>query len=81
MEDNMDDVLDVGVLQLILDQEEVDPYLYRIGGYADESLCIEKIDGKWAVYGGDRGERFDVSLYDSEDEACRAFLERIEDYI
>lgn len=77
----MDDEMDVGILKLILDQEQVDPMVYSIGEYADEALCIEMIDGKWAVYGGDRGVRHELDLFDSEDEACRDFLERLEDYI
>ena len=61
----------------ILKKNNIPPYFYSVGGYADESICLEKSNSKWIVYMGERGNRFDISSYDSLPIAC----ERIFDYV
>ena len=77
----MNEELTLDELRLILKHEEIPQDVYSLNGYADESLCMEKVDKYWLVYGGDRGRRVDVQVFESESQACQNFLERITEYI
>lgn len=52
---------------------------YRIGnmGENDSRLCLETIDGIWTIYFSERGKHYEVTRFDSEDAACRVFLDRM----
>lgn len=63
----------------ILEKNSIPPYFYSVGGYADESICLEKSNSKWIVYMGERGNRFDVSSYDSLPIACERILDYVSD--
>lgn len=61
----------------ILDYAEVDPRSVRIlDSGVDDALCLTHESQRWQVYYSDRGQRFDVEEFDTEDAACVAFLQR-----
>ena len=48
-----------------------------IGCYAEEALCIMQENGKWLVFRGERGRRYELMEFDTEREACLYFLNKI----
>lgn len=65
-------------LEFKLKKLGIDKNNYRIGerGYYDGRFNLIRHDnGKWEIFYGTRGVKKDQSVYDSESEACEAFLE------
>lgn len=59
---------------------KVNPNYYSLdGGNDSETLCLT-FEGKWKTYYSERGNRTDETEYESESEACEAFLELIKPY-
>lgn len=53
---------------------------YSIGKYGEEALCIIYEDGKWHVFEGERGKRFNLHSFENELDACNCFVERIKTF-
>lgn len=53
--------------------------VYAPGKFVDFSEVYVELqpDGKWKVYSIDYGMEYNVSVHDTEDEACRRFKARI----
>lgn len=48
------------------------------GGLPDSRVCVELgKDGRWYTYDSERGSRYDVRVFDSEDEACHDMIRRL----
>lgn len=65
-------------LENYLSKLKLHPDAYSIGiglPEADETYCIVNEDGLWRIYYAERGQGSDMREYDSEDEACDAFIE------
>ena len=45
-------------------------YSYSLNGYQEESVCLEKIDDKWVVFMGERGNRYDEEFCNTPLLAC-----------
>ena len=43
------------------------------GGLPNEAYCLNKLSDKWEVYYSERGQKTNLKVFDSEDEACRYF--------
>jgi len=71
-------------LEFKLQKLGIDKNNYRIGdrGYYDGCFnLIHHDNGKWEIFYGTRGQKKDQSVYDSESEACEAFLELLKSKI
>jgi len=70
--------MDKGKLKIMLDDLGVDSNSYSIDGeYSNESLCLENKHGAWSIYYSERGLRTKEEFFKNEEEACIAFLIRI----
>lgn len=56
-----------------------DLYSIMIGGLPNERLCIVK-DEKWQVYYSERGKKVGQKFFETEEEACDYFLEKMKRY-
>lgn len=63
-------------LKKILDQEGFNPKRYSLhGGLPDERYCLDRLgDGRWSVYGSERGEKVAERVFDTEDAASEYLL-------
>ena len=50
---------------------------YSLGGYVEETICLEKIGSTWSVYGGERGQRHNVISHINCKSACLDLLGRV----
>ncbi len=68
-------------LKKALDKEGIHPHYYSLnglqGGPYDGTSILDKEGNKWLVYYFERGEKWDMHVFDTEDEACRFFLKWI----
>lgn len=68
-------------LVTILEREQIDPRFYSIYGLTKPPIveqCVLGREGnKWVVYYFERGERSSLRVFNTEDEACRYFLDWI----
>ena len=66
-------------LKQALNAKNVPAYYYNIDeiGEIDQRVCLEYIDSKWNVYYSERGKKFDLSIFDSEEEACQNLYDRL----
>ncbi|HEY9390461.1 MAG TPA: hypothetical protein VIR27_11955 [Mycobacteriales bacterium] len=70
--------MDIEELKRVLDAEGFNPLDYRIAEEPDEStLCLEVRRRLWMVYYFERGRRYDLKRFSSEEAACANFLCRI----
>ncbi len=51
---------------------------YCIGGEENEALCLVENYGCWRVFYSERGCHVEEQLFDAEESACIAFLERFQ---
>lgn len=67
-------------LSAMLVQEGIPNNRYSLkGGLPSDSLCIDK-EEKWIVYYSDRGHRYQLMKFETEDAACRyLYTELIKD--
>ncbi len=61
----------------VLESNGIPSYYYHVGGYAEECVCLERTDGGWEVYTGERGSRYDARTYDDVRSACKRVLDRV----
>lgn len=50
---------------------------FHFFGYAEEHVCLDKKDGKWVVFVGERGNREGEKAYRSLREACYDMCSRL----
>ena len=64
------------------EEQKVPEWYYVIdelgGGEVDGIGCI---DGRWATYYSERGEKRNIKFYGTEDEACEALIALVSDRV
>ena len=61
-----------------LDASDIPRDAYSLaGGLPNEAYCLEEADGKWRVYYSERGSRAGLKRFDTEQEACDDFFDRL----
>lgn len=53
------------------------PTFYSFEGYVEEAICMEKDGKKYIVYGGERGNKYNVKKYRSIGKAFRDIISRV----
>lgn len=68
-------------LKKALDEAGVHSHYYSLnglqGGPYDGTSILEKEGNKWLVYYFERGRKWDLQYFNTEDEACRYFLQKL----
>lgn len=68
-------------LKEALDKEGIHPSYYSlnglIGGPWDGVRILDKQGKKWVTYYFERGAKWDIKVFESEDEACNYFFQWI----
>ncbi|UCH51605.1 MAG: hypothetical protein JSV54_02265 [Chloroflexota bacterium] len=66
-------------LENILEKEGVIKRAYSLYGLVgdDDRLILDRGQDKWEVYYFERGEKIKLNIFETEDEACNHFLNRI----
>lgn len=77
----MEYLININALKEGLEDRRVPKSYYRIGAYGEEALCILPEDGKWVVFEGEHGQRYNVHSFESESEACLFFWKRLQVFL
>lgn len=77
----MEYLININSLKGRLEERKIPKSYYRIGSYGEEALCILSEDGKWVVFEGEHGQRYNVHAFECESEACIYFLDRIKVFL
>ncbi|RKR73939.1 hypothetical protein [Frondihabitans australicus] len=65
-------------LQIRRESGHVNSDLVNIGSYAEGCLCIvHTSDGRWETFIGQRSEKDELHVWDTEEDACIYFLGRV----
>lgn len=75
--------MNIEELKKRLDREGVKPVYYSLNGindFQDDIDVLEKKDKKWTYYHYERGEKFDLKYFDTEDEACEYIFRLLTKY-
>ena len=71
--------MNIEELKKALDKAGVKPIYYSLhglsGGPYDGASILEKERDKWVYYYCERGGKFDLQYFDTEDEACKHILQ------
>lgn len=63
------------------DEAGVHPHYYSLsgllGGPYDDTEILEREGNKWLVYHFERGSKWDLQYFETEDAACRYFLQKL----
>jgi len=78
---DMESVFTIDKLKEELKRTKIPKSYYRIGSYGEEALCILAENSRWIVFEGERGQRYNVHFFDSEQDACLYFRERIKAFL
>ena len=75
----MDEQKDTQVIEKLRDvlKGRVPSNHYSLGGYCDDNLCLENVEGKWWVYYGFRFQKDDVKVFDTIYDAGRYMIKRL----
>jgi hypothetical protein len=66
-------------LRLFLVRNAVPPHYYRFGGLGSgDCFGIEETIVGWELYYSERGKRYVLGRFETEDEACHALLAEVE---
>lgn len=77
----MEYLINTNSLKTRLEAIKVPKSYYRIGSYGEEALCILSEKGKWVVFEGEHGQRYNVHSFENESEACLYFWKRIQVFL
>jgi hypothetical protein len=65
-------------LKAKLERLHISHEMYWIGSFREERQCIlQAEDGMWETFQGERGQKYELKRWDSEDDACIYTLGRI----
>jgi len=65
-------------LEVLLVNENIPKHFYSLdGGLPYDAWCLEKKRSGWEVYYTERGEKYQVESFDTEEEACERLYQRI----
>lgn len=73
-------IIDYFVLQVLiraLEKFHISERSYSLGEYAEETICLVKNDLSWCVYGGEKGLKHDIKIYEDCKNACLDLISRI----
>lgn len=65
------------VLIRALEKFHISERSYSLGEYAEETICLVKNDLSWCVYGGEKGLKHDIKIYEDCKNACLDLISRI----
>jgi hypothetical protein len=65
-------------LKNLLKAKQIPDYFYNLDavGETDQRVCLEFNMQGWVVYYSERGKKFDLMSFSTEDEACQEVLNR-----
>lgn len=67
--------INIDKLTTRLARAHVDPRLVSVGSYAEGCYCIaQNENGVWETFIGERSEKSELKVWNSEEDACMAFL-------
>jgi hypothetical protein len=68
-------------LKYVLMTKKIPDYFYNLDGVGeiDQRVCLIYENSKWIVFFSERGKRFDLKEFVSEELACIDILERLAD--
>lgn len=67
--------MNLKILKNELDKLNIPQNAYCLtGGLPNESYCIALNNNNWEVYYSERGNKFDLKLFENESSACEYFL-------
>lgn len=52
---------------------------FSIGGYAEEAICLQKVESGWMIYEGERGGKYNSKIHVGCEAACCDMLSRLAD--
>lgn len=65
-------------LQAELDRLDIDPSRYSLnGGTPEDGFAMTREGSRWIVYYSERGGRYDIEVFTTEDAACRRLLSHL----
>lgn len=64
-------------LEDVFDHIEIPSDYYSLNGYSEDAICIERSDGMWIVYNGEKGNKYNLKKYRATLEACIDMILRI----
>lgn len=64
-------------LEDVFDYIEIPSDYYSLNGYNEDAICIERSDGVWIVYNGEKGNKYNLKEYRATLEACFDMILRI----
>ena len=67
----------LSILSSILKKNDIQPYLYSIGNYQEEAVCLERKENGWIVYDGERGQQNHLDSFSDLYDACCSFITRL----
>lgn len=65
------------IIERILHENGVPASAYSIGSYAEESVCMERRNGNWDMYEGERGNKYNLKSHIDTDSAFRDLISRV----
>lgn len=71
----------IEILKRALRKFRIPERYVSIGGYAEEAICLEKVESGFMVYGGERGENYNSKIHVDCEEACLDILSRLADSV
>jgi hypothetical protein len=71
-------MVDTEALRAELDRLGIDPSRYSLkGGALEDGFAMKREGRRWIVYYSERGGRYDIEKFTTEDAACRWLLSRL----
>lgn len=74
--DRVNENICINTLNEVLENNGLRGY-YSLHGYAEQACCLEKHDNTWEVFGGERGNHYDSTIYNDVLGACMEMLRRL----
>jgi len=71
--------MDRSLLKKILDERGIPKNYYNLDmkGEVDQKVCLVYEAPDWLVYYSEKGKKFDITKFKSEDDACYDVLKRL----
>jgi hypothetical protein len=65
-------------LRALLIAKNIPEYYFNLDGFGevDQRVCLEYKE-EWIVYYSERGKKFDICRFNTENEACQEILKRL----
>ncbi len=74
--------MDITEMELFFKKNNVPDEFYIIDGLGGGEVDgVGKINGRWASYYSEHGEKTDIKYFDTENEACKALISEVSDRV